>query len=100
MQGRPLYAGLVFCALLFTPIERALAVVLHAVSRRHEAAADAFAVETTGTGERLASALGRLAADALSNPTPHPLQVALRVPRTREIEASERRPGEHRGGVQ
>ena len=78
MQGRPLYAGLVFCALLFTPIERALVVVLHAVSRRHEAAADAFAVETTGTGERLASALGRLAADALSNPTPHPLQVALR----------------------
>src|SRR5881409_1486806 len=77
MQGRPLYAGLVFCALLFTPIERALAVALHAVSRRHEVAADAFAVETTGAGERLASALKRLAADALSNPTPHPLQVAL-----------------------
>ena len=49
--------------------------MLHAVSRRHEA--DAFAVETTGTGERLASALGRLAADALTNPTPHPLHVAL-----------------------
>ena len=78
MQERPIYAGLVFCALLFTPIERALAVVLHAVSRRHEVAADAFAVATTGTGERLASALKRLAADALSNPTPHPLQVALR----------------------
>ena len=52
-------------------------VVLHAVSRRHEVAADAFAVATTGTGERLASALKSLAADALSNPTPHPLQVAL-----------------------
>jgi len=78
MQERPIYAGLVFCTLLFTPIERALAVVLHAVSRRHEAAADAFAVATTGTAERLASALKRLAADALSNPTPHPLQVALR----------------------
>ena len=69
--------GLVFCALLFTPGERALALVLLAVARRHEVAADAFAVATTGTGERLASALGRLAADALSTPTPHPLQVAL-----------------------
>ncbi len=77
MHERPIYAGLVCCALLFTPGERALAVVLHAVARRHEVAADAFAVETTGTGVRLASALKRLAADALANPTPHPLHVAL-----------------------
>ena len=77
MHERPIYAGLVFCALLFTPGERALALVLLAVARRHEVVADAFAVATTGTGERLASALGRLAADALANPTPHPLQVAL-----------------------
>ena len=77
MHERPIYAGLVFCALLFTPGERALTLVLLAVARRHEVAADAFAVATTATGERLASALGRLAADALANPTPHPLQVAL-----------------------
>ncbi|HUE29353.1 MAG TPA: M48 family metallopeptidase [Verrucomicrobiae bacterium] len=77
MHERPLYAGIVFCALLFTPAERVLAIVLHAIARRHEAAADAFAVATTGTGERLASALKRLAADALTNPTPHPLHVAL-----------------------
>ena len=54
-----------------------LAVLLHALSRRNELQADAFAVATTGSGERLAHALKRLSADALSNLTPHPLYVVL-----------------------
>ena len=77
MRERSIWAGLVLCTFLLVPVGRALAVVLLAISRRHEVAADAFAVATTGTGERLASALRRLAADALSNPTPHPLHVTL-----------------------
>src|SRR5439155_4981372 len=70
MQGRPVYAGLVFAALLLSPAEMVLAVLLHALSRRNEFQADAFAVATTGSGERLAHALKRPSALALSNLTP------------------------------
>src|SRR5207247_1507921 len=71
------HVGLVLFALLLTPIERVVSIALHAWSRRNELAADAFAARTTGAGDRLASALERLSTDALSNPTPHPLYVAL-----------------------
>ena len=52
-------------------------MILHALSRRNELQADAFAAATTGSGEQLARALKRLSADALSNLTPHPLYVLL-----------------------
>jgi STE24 endopeptidase len=71
------HVGLVLFALLLTPIERVVSIGLHAWSRRNERAADAFAARTTGAAGRLASALERLSTDALSNPTPHPLYVAL-----------------------
>ena len=71
------YAGLVFFALLVGPFELVLSVALHVLSRRHEFEADAFALATTGAGDRLASALKRISADGLSNLTPHPLYVFL-----------------------
>lgn len=71
------WAGLVLFGLLAAPVELVLSVLLHAWSRRNEYAADRFAVETTGAGERLATALKRLSADSLSHLTPHPLYVAL-----------------------
>lgn len=71
------YAGLVFAALLFAPLDLALSLGGHALSRRHEFAADTFAVRTTGSGEPLARGLMRLSADSLANLTPHPLYVAL-----------------------
>jgi STE24 endopeptidase len=71
------HAGLVLFALLLTPLERVVSTALHAWSRRNEGAADAFAASTTGAAGPLASALDRLSTDALSNPTPHPLYVAL-----------------------
>jgi len=77
VQGQPVYAGLIFAALLLSPAEMVLAVILHALSRRNEREADAFAVATTGSGERLARALKRLSADALSNLGPHRLYVLL-----------------------
>jgi len=77
MDAPSVYAGLVFFGLLFSPIEAVLSVALHALSRRHEVEADRFAVETIGSGERLASALVRLSADALANLTPHWLYVVL-----------------------
>jgi STE24 endopeptidase len=71
------YVGLVLFGLLVAPLDLVLSMALHVLSRRHEFEADAFAVETTGSGERLATALKRLSADSLSNLTPHPLYVFL-----------------------
>ena len=71
------HAGLVFFALLYTPLELVLGLLLQAFSRRNEFEADAFARTTTGRAEALVSALKRLSADSLSNLTPHPLYVAL-----------------------
>jgi STE24 endopeptidase len=50
---------------------------MQAFSRKNEFEADAFARATTGTPERLVSALERPSADSLTNLTPHPLYVAL-----------------------
>jgi STE24 endopeptidase len=71
------YAGLVFFALLYTPVELVLSVALHGWSRRHEAEADRFAVATTGDAASLVNGLKRLAKDNLTNLTPHPLYVLL-----------------------
>jgi STE24 endopeptidase len=88
-------AGLVFFSLLYTPVELVLAVILNALSRRHEYEADRFAAETLGTGAPLARALERLAIENLSNLTPHPLVVALEAshpPVVRRIRALDSMP--------
>jgi len=71
------HAGLVFFSLLYAPLDLALSAALQAVSRRHEFQADRFARETTGTPERLITALKRLSAESLANLTPHPFYVLL-----------------------
>lgn len=71
------HVGLVLFGLVARPAGLALSAALLALSRRHEYQADAFAAETTGRPEPLATALERLAADSLTNLTPHPLHVAL-----------------------
>ena len=53
-------AGLVFFGLLYSPIDLVLSFFMQAFSRKNEFEADAFARETTGSGERLAIALKRL----------------------------------------
>jgi len=77
MERTSVYAGLVFFGLLYAPIELVLSLVLNLQLRRHEYQADRFAVETTGEPEAMASALRRIAADSLSNLTPHPFYVFL-----------------------
>jgi STE24 endopeptidase len=62
---------------LCSPIELLLTIASNALSRRHERAADRFAIETTGDGPALAAALRRLAVENLSNLTPHPFWVFL-----------------------
>jgi len=71
------YAGLVFFALLYTPVELVLQLGMQAFSRRNEFEADRYAAATTGLWRELAQGLKRLSADSLSNLTPHPLYVAL-----------------------
>lgn len=71
------YTGLVFFGLLYTPVEFFLSLGLHALSRMNEYSADRYAAETTGDAAGLIVALKRLAAENLSNLTPHPFQVIL-----------------------
>ena len=71
------YAGLILFGLLFAPIDLVLSFFVQAFSRKNEFEADAFARGTTGTGERLITALKHLAADSLQNLTPHPFYVKL-----------------------
>ncbi len=77
LDQTPLYAGFVFFGFIYTPVSMLLGIVSNAVSRKHEYAADAFAVRTTGRAKDMISALKRLSVDNLSNLTPHPLKVFL-----------------------
>lgn len=71
------YAGLVFFALLYSPLDLFLGLVMQMLSRRHEYAADRFAVRTTGKPAAMAAALKKLSAHNLGNLTPHPFYVFL-----------------------
>jgi STE24 endopeptidase len=77
MRQPSIYVGLIFFALLYTPIELVLAIFLNLFSRKNEYEADRFAVETTGHPENMITALKKLSVDNLSNLTPHPLMVFL-----------------------
>lgn len=73
-----IYTGLVFFGFLYTPLALLLGLWEHAIARRHEFEADAFAAATLEDGAAaMQQALKRLSADNLSNLTPHPLKVAL-----------------------
>lgn len=77
MQDMPIYAGLLFFGMLYTPIETLLSLLMNILSRKNEFEADRFAAETTGKGEDLITALKKLSKDNLSNLTPHPFYVFL-----------------------
>ena len=77
MEHPSTYSGLVFFGLLYAPAELFLALFFNYWSRRHEFEADRYAVETLEEPQAMASALEKLAADNLSNPTPHPFYVFL-----------------------
>lgn len=73
----PVYAGLIFFGMLFSPIEMILSVFMQIFSRKNEFEADRYAAETTGDPGSMVSALKKLSAHNLSNLTPHPLYVFL-----------------------
>ena len=77
MNSQPVYAGLVFFSLLYTPLEMVLSIALTIFSRKHEYEADRFAVQSTANAEGLEAALKKLSATNLTNLTPHPFYVFL-----------------------
>jgi len=77
MDQQSVYAGLIFFAMLFAPLDFFIGVFRQIISRKNESAADRFAVATTGDPQALADALKKLSADNLSNLTPHPFYAFL-----------------------
>jgi STE24 endopeptidase len=77
MQQPSVYAGILFFALLFAPIDFFAGLVMKSLSRRNEFEADRFAVAATGNPTAMITALKKLASDNLTNLTPHPLYVFL-----------------------
>jgi len=72
-QGPILYAGLFLIGALFSPLGFFAHPLEAALSRRMEREADDYAVASIPSAEPLANAFKRLAADNLSNLTPHPI---------------------------
>ena len=71
------YGGLVFFAILYSPLDLLTGIFMKAWSRRNERAADRFAVETTRDPGSFATALKKLSVHNLSNLLPHPFYVFL-----------------------
>lgn len=71
------HAGLIFFGLLFAPLDSVLSLIMQAISRAHEYAADAFAVGTAPKPRVLIDALKKLSVHNLSNLQPHPFYVFL-----------------------
>jgi len=77
MPQQSVYAGILFFALLYTPIDFFIGMLIQILSRRNETAADQFAAKTTKDPGSLVAALKKLSVDNLSNLTPHPFYVFL-----------------------
>ncbi|MGJ8643252.1 MAG: M48 family metallopeptidase [Luteolibacter sp.] len=71
------HVGLVLFTILLEPASKLLSVLANAWSRKHEFEADAYASQSTGTPEALATALKKLSSDHLSHPAPHSLRIVL-----------------------
>ena len=68
------HIGLITFGLLFSPISTIVGLLVNVMSRKNEFAADKYA-SNYSNGEKLISALKTISANALSNPTPHPVYV-------------------------
>ena len=77
MDRPSVYAGLIFFAMLYSPLDFFIGIFMQMFSRRNETEADRFAVDTTGDPRAMADALKKLSAHNLTNLTPHPFYVFL-----------------------
>ncbi|MFH1875225.1 MAG: M48 family metallopeptidase [Pseudomonadota bacterium] len=77
MEHTSIYASFIFFALLYSPVEMIISVVLNWLSRKYEYEADQFASQTTQDPESMVLALKNLSVSNLANLTPHPWHVFL-----------------------
>jgi STE24 endopeptidase len=77
MPQQSVYAGMLFFAMLYTPIDFLVGILMQILSRKNEIVADQFAASTTGDPGSMADALKKLSVHNLSNLTPHPFYVFL-----------------------
>lgn len=77
ISQKSVYAGLIFFALLFSPINFFIGIFMKMLARRNETVADRFAVETTHDPKSMVEALKKLSVHNLSNLLPHPFYVFL-----------------------
>jgi STE24 endopeptidase len=77
MEQQPVYSGILFVALLYTPLEMIISVLTRALSRKNECEADRFAANNIEHRQHLTEALKKLYAGHFSNLTPHPFYVFL-----------------------
>lgn len=77
MPRASVYAGLIFFALLFSPLGFFIGLIMQSLSRRNETEADRFAVKTTRDAQSMVDALKKLSVHNLSNLLPHPFYVFL-----------------------
>jgi len=77
MNNQPVYAGIIFFTFWYSPLSLLLGIFLSSMSRKHEYAADAYAVSTYKKPRAMTSALKKLSVDNLSNLYPHKFKVFL-----------------------
>lgn len=77
MTQQSVYAGMLFFAMLYTPIDFLVGISMQILSRKNEIVADQFAASTTGDPGSMVDALKKLSVHNLSNLTPHPFYVFL-----------------------
>jgi len=77
MPRTSVYAGLIFFAMLFSPLGFFIGLIMQGLSRRNETEADRFAVQTTRDAQSMVDALKKLSVHNLSNLLPHPFYVFL-----------------------
>ncbi len=77
MPQQSVYAGILFFAMLYAPIDFFVGLLMQILSRKNETVADRFAAETTGDPGSMVDALKKLSVHNLSNLTPHPFYVFL-----------------------
>jgi STE24 endopeptidase len=77
MEQISVYAGLLFFAMLFSPLDIFLSPLMNILSRRHEYQADQYCATTSGLIEEMINALRKLSRDNLSHLTPHRFYVFM-----------------------
>ncbi|UCH20668.1 MAG: M48 family metallopeptidase [Deltaproteobacteria bacterium] len=77
MDRPAVYSGLIFFAMLYSPMDFFVGLFVQVLSRRNEHEADRFSVETANEPRSMVAALKKLWAHNLSNLNPHPFYVFL-----------------------